>query len=136
MDKLPSPENIIHNSEYKPFKPFTCRERDIQSNDPAYVATLTEECSTKEEITDFSIDFLFRNHEASETLVGIHIYYTKTEFQEIKNLFELIFMAGITDLVRIIKDREFDKILNCLYVYAQCLIFCSKQPQEIKDREN
>ena len=133
MDELQSLENLIRSFGDKPFKPITYRVNDIQSGNPDYVVTLAEEGSTKEKATDFSIDFLFRNHEVSETLVGIHIYYTKTEFQEIKNLFELIFMAGITDLVRIIKDREFDKILNCLYVYTQCLIFCNKQPQKIED---
>ena len=133
MDELQSLENLIRSFGDKPFKPITYRVNDIQSGNPDYVVTLAEEGSTKEKATDFSIDFLFRNHSKSEALVGLHIYYAKTKFQQIENLSELVFVTGITDLVRIIKDREFDKILNCLYVYTQCLIFCNKQPQKIED---
>lgn len=120
--------------ETRPFKPFTCRVNDSQSNNPEYVITLTENCSITEESTDFSIDFLFQNHKEPSTLVGLHIYYAKTEFIKIENLFELVFMTGITDFVRIVKSGEYAKILNCLYVYAQCLIFCGKQPQKIEDK--
>ena len=131
---MESLDDLINHFKDKPFRPFTRRVNDSQSNNPEYVVTLAEDCSIKEEISDFSIDFLFQNHSEPSTLVGLHIYYTKTEFVKIENLFELVFMTGITDFVRIVKSREYDKILNCLYVYAQCLIFCGKQPQKIEDK--